>query len=57
LNLTVVVVDVLYIEGHKGVVKALVTAGADSTLKMGDLSAADIARDFDHRDLFVLLLS
>lgn len=41
--------------GHKKVVEALLAAGADPMLKMGDLTAADIARDFNRRDLLVLL--
>lgn len=41
--------------GHKGVVEALIAAGADVTLKMGDQSALDIARDFNHLDLLPLL--
>lgn len=43
--------------GHQGVVEALVAAGADVTLKMGSLSAMDIARDFDHSELIPLLES
>ncbi|KAL8593305.1 hypothetical protein ACOMHN_009958 [Nucella lapillus] len=41
--------------GHKKVVEALLAAGADPTLKMGDLTATDMARDFNHRHLLTLL--
>ncbi|XP_076446995.1 uncharacterized protein LOC143284211 [Babylonia areolata] len=41
--------------GHKKVVEALLAAGADPMLKMGDLTAVDIARDFNRQDLLSLL--
>ncbi|KAL4240026.1 hypothetical protein ACF0H5_000821 [Mactra antiquata] len=41
--------------GHKDVVDLLLKAGADRTLKMGDMTAIDIARDFDHSELLQLL--
>lgn len=43
--------------GHRKVVEMLIAAGADPTLKMGDLTAADIAKDFNHQDLLSLLRS
>ena len=35
--------------------EALLAAGADPTLKMGDMTAVDIAKDFSHRDLLTVL--
>ncbi|CAC5402293.1 unnamed protein product [Mytilus coruscus] len=40
--------------GHKDVVKLLILANADLSLKMGDLTAVDIARDFGHSELLEL---
>jgi ankyrin repeat protein len=40
--------------GHKDVVQLLLKAGASTTLKMGDLSPVDIARDFDHPEILEL---
>lgn len=40
--------------GHRDVVKLLIIANADINLKMGDLTAVDIARDFGHSDLIEL---
>ena len=37
--------------GHTNVVVELLKAGADRTLKMGEMTAVDIARDFDHTDI------
>lgn len=34
-----------------GIVETLVKAGADVTLRMGDLTVAAIARDFDNLDI------
>ena len=38
----------VYFTGHKEVVKLLLDANVDTTLKMGDLTAKDIAQDFGH---------
>jgi len=43
------------ISGHKEVVESLLKAGADTTVKMGDLTPVDIARDFDHPEILQLL--
>lgn len=40
--------------GHKEVVELLLKAGADRSLKMGDLTPQDIARDFDHPEILEL---
>lgn len=41
--------------GHTSVVDELLKAGADRILKMGEMTAVDIARDFDHTDILALL--
>ena len=41
--------------GHKDVAELLLKSGADKTLKMGDLTPVDIAREFDHPDLLDIL--
>ena len=43
--------------GHAEVVGLLVSAGADCTLKMGNLTIHDIAREFDHSHIADLLKS
>ena len=43
------------VTGHRQVVQALIAAGADSSLKMGDLTAMDIAKDFGHLELLQYL--
>lgn len=43
------------IVGHKDVVELLLKAGADKHLQMGDVSALDIARDFEHPEILELL--
>ena len=43
------------ISGHTSVVDELLKAGADRTLKMGDMTPVDIARDFDHTEILALL--
>lgn len=40
---------------HSGVVDELLKAGADRTLKMGEMTPVDIARDFDHTEILALL--
>lgn len=47
----------LHISGHKDVVKLLILANANLTLKMGDQTAVDIARDFGHHELLELFHS
>lgn len=47
----------VFISGHKEVVHLLLKAGADTTIKMGDLSPHDIARDFDHPEILELFQS
>ena len=47
----------VYIPGHKDVVKLLILTRADINLKMGDLTAVDIARDFGRSDLLELFQS
>lgn len=37
--------------GHKEIVQLLLKGGADTSMKMGDLSPVDIARDFDHPEI------
>ena len=44
-----------YISGHTNVVDELLKAGAARTLKMGDMTPVDIARDFDHTEILALL--
>ena len=44
-----------YISGHTNVIDELLKAGADRTLKMGDMTPVDIARDFDHTEILALL--
>ncbi|KAK2192657.1 hypothetical protein NP493_27g07028 [Ridgeia piscesae] len=41
--------------GYKDVVELLLAAGADHMVKMGELTANDIARDFGHDDILALL--
>lgn len=41
--------------GHFDVVELLLKAGTDTSLKMGDLTAVDIAREFEHPDILTLL--
>lgn len=43
------------IAGHREIVELLLKAGADISLKMGDLTPVDIARDFDHPEILNLL--
>ena len=45
----------ILVAGHVEVAELLMKAGADCALKMGDLSAVDIARDFDHTAIHNLL--
>jgi hypothetical protein len=47
----------VYVPGHKDVVKLLILTRADINLKMGDLTAVDIARDFGRSDLLELFQS
>jgi len=42
--------------GHKQVAELLLKAKASTTVKMGDLTPVDIARDFDHHEIYRLLL-
>uniref|UniRef100_A0A0B6ZP05 SIPAR domain-containing protein n=1 Tax=Arion vulgaris TaxID=1028688 RepID=A0A0B6ZP05_9EUPU len=41
--------------GHVKVVECLLKHGVDTTLKMGDTTVGDLARDFDHKEILVLL--
>lgn len=43
--------------GNAKMVELLLAAGADPSLKMGDSSAVDIARDFDHTEILAMLQS
>ena len=43
------------IAGYKDVVELLLAAGADHMVKMGELTANDIARDFGHDDILAVL--
>ena len=47
----------VYVPGHKDVVKLLILTRADINMKMGDLTAVDIARDFGHSYLLELFQS
>ncbi|XP_074648031.1 uncharacterized protein LOC141903694 [Tubulanus polymorphus] len=42
------------LHGHKDVVEVLLSVGADQSMKMDGLTAADIARDFHHEDIVEL---
>lgn len=46
-----------FILGHKDVVDLLIKKRADFNLKMGDLSAKEIARDFGHTKILQLFES
>ncbi len=45
------------LSGHEHVVEMLLVARADPTLKMGDLTPLDIARDFGHDEILKLFES
>lgn len=42
---------ILTVSGHVKIVDELLAAGADPALKMGNFSAIDIARNFDHQEI------
>lgn len=42
--------------GLKEIVELLLKAGADKSLKMGDLTPVEIARDFGHPNIYSLLM-
>lgn len=45
----------IFFPGNDEVVEKLLKMGANVRLKMGDLTAQDIARDFGHAELLPLL--
>lgn len=49
------IVIIIFCSGHASVVDELLKAGADKTLKMGEMTPTDIAKDFDHTEILALL--
>ena len=45
----------MFNSGHIKVVEVLLKAGVDTSCKMGDLTAMDIARDFGQEEILQLL--
>lgn len=47
--------DVFFRSGHLEIVRLLLSAGADQSMKMGNLSAIDVAREFGQEEILELL--
>ena len=52
---TVVYINLIVLSGHEEVVRILLSNGASVSLKMGDLSVCDLAREFARTDILQLL--